>query len=101
MALIAVLLAHPARHVWTSKGPTETVERHVDWSARLVAGDSIKASAFELPPGLVADAARNTELIATVSITGGEAGQTYEVLNRVTTARGLVLTQAIKLRVKS
>lgn len=101
MSQIVVLLASPARHVWSSKGSNETRDYGVDWSARLAVGDTIKASTFEFPRGTVAVSASHTDAVATVRISEGRAGEAYEVLNRVVTARGLTLEQAVKLRIKS
>ncbi|TFV34559.1 hypothetical protein E4K66_30805 [Bradyrhizobium frederickii] len=89
------------RAVWPAKLADETVDYAVDWTARLAAGDAIGASTFELPKGLVSPKASNTDKVATVWISGGAAGQAYEIVNRVTTAKGAELAQAIRLRVKT
>lgn len=102
MARTVVLLARTARNVWPPKDPAERrIEYAVDWSARLSAGDALASSTFELPSGLVAENAVNTATVATVQISGGAAGQAYEVVNRVTTAKGAALEQTIRLRVKT
>ncbi|BAL77036.1 hypothetical protein [Bradyrhizobium cosmicum] len=102
MSRITVLLARTARHVWPPKDPAERrVEYAIDWAARLGAGDALAASTFELPSGLVAENAVNTATVASVQISGGAAGCAYEIVNRVTTAKGAELEQAIRLRVKT
>jgi hypothetical protein len=93
-----VLLARPARHAWAPMVAGETVDREVDWSARLK-GDELARSEFHLPPGLKATQASNGQQVTTLWISGDAAG-VYEVVNRVTTAKGRELEQAIKLRVK-
>jgi hypothetical protein len=102
MARMTVLLPRVARNVWPPKDPAERrVEYAVDWTARLGAEDDLARSDFELPTGLVAESASNTAKIATVWISGGAAGQAYEIVNRITTAKGAELEQAIRLRVKT
>lgn len=101
-ARTAVLLARAARHVWPPKDPADRrVAYAVDWTARLDAGDTLAASTFELPGGLIAENAANTATAASVQISGGAAGCAYEIVNRVTTTRGAELEQAIRLRVKT
>jgi len=94
-----VLLARPARHAWAQMAAGETVDREVDWTARLK-GDELAHSEFSLPPGLRAAQASNDKQVTGLRISGDAAG-VYEVVNRVTTAKGRELEQAIKLRVKS
>lgn len=89
------------RAVWPAKLANETVDFAIDWSARLVAGDAIASSTFALPPGLISPKAGNDDKVATVWISGGEAGQAYDVVNRVTTKAGAAFEQAIRLRVKT
>lgn len=102
MSRTVVLLQRTARHVWPPKDPAERrIVYAVDWTARLAEGDALASSAFELPSGLVAENAANTETVASVQISGGAAGHAYEIVNRVTTAKGAELEQAIRLRVKT
>lgn len=102
MSRSVVLLPRTARHVWPPKDPAERrIEYAVDWTARLADGDALAASTFALPSGLVAENASNTDKVATVQISGGAAGQAYEIVNRVTTAKGAELELAIRLRVKT
>ncbi|WP_441268685.1 phage fiber-tail adaptor protein [Bradyrhizobium sp. 215_C5_N1_1] len=89
------------RAVWPAKLADETVDFSVDWSARLAAGDAIASSTFALPSGLISPKSENSDKVATVWISGGEAGQAYGVVNRVTTRTGTVLEQTILLRVKT
>lgn len=94
----AVLLPRNARHVWPAKPADQTLDFAVDWTARL-GDDALTQSTFLLPPGLSADRADNKLVVATVVLSGGVAGQAYEIENRVKTRAGRVLSQNIKLRV--
>jgi hypothetical protein len=99
---VVKLLPRPALHVWIRDQAAETEDYVVDWSARLAAGDTIAASSFFLPKGdLVAVTSSNKATCATVRISGGTAGQAYEIVNRITTKAGRKLQQSIRLRVKA
>lgn len=98
---IVVLLARPARHIWPPKAPADLADFSIDWTARLGAGDAVATSRFELPPGLVSPRASNTGTVATVWISGGAEGAAYEIVNRVTTAKGRECEQTVRLRVKT
>jgi hypothetical protein len=95
------LQVRPALHIWVRDQAAEVEDYTADWTARLAAGDAIAASTFELPKAdLVAERASNTLELAIVRISGGTAGQAYEIVNRITTRSGRELQQAIRLRVK-
>ena len=92
--------------VWPTKGPTETLDYDVDWSDRLV-GDSIQSSGWQIEQtdgALVMGAFPSTfDLQATkVWLSGGTVGQTYTLLNTITTLNGdtMVETVLINVRVK-
>jgi hypothetical protein len=95
----AVLLSYRARHIWKSKDAAETAKRSVDWTARLAKDDAIVSSTFELPAGLIAKKATNTDTVTTILLSGGCAGVAYEVVNRVMTRDGAEIDQAIRVRV--
>lgn len=79
------------------KDPDATVDFAVDWSEWL-AGDTITTSVWLVPEGLVpaglveeaSPAASVVGDVATVWLSGGVAGTSYTVTNRVTTAAGRV-----------
>ena len=100
-ARVVTLLARRARHVWPPKDAAATLDFGLDWSARLVEADVIEGSTFELPRGLVAVRASHAAKVTAVWISGGSAGESYEVFNRVKTSRGLEIEQAVKLKIKS
>ncbi|MET3991669.1 hypothetical protein ABID65_003309 [Bradyrhizobium sp. S3.9.2] len=89
------------RAVWPSKTADETGDYGLDWSGRLAKGDSIVDSTFELPKGLISPQASNTDKVAIVLISGGAAGESYDVRNRVKTKGGALLEQTVRLKVKS
>jgi hypothetical protein len=82
-----------------SKTPQETKDYSLDWSADLAA-DTIATSAWTISPGdpTVAQASATTTL-ATVWISGGIVGNTYDVTNSIVTAGGRTLTKTFRLYV--
>ena len=70
-----------------AKDPDAVLDYAVDW-LRWLAGDEIATSVWIVPDGLtrVSDAATTTK--ATVWLSGGTAGQSYTLTNRITTTGG-------------
>lgn len=86
---------------WPPKDPDELLDYKVDWSKRL-GSDTITASAWPDPPvgiSVVQEsyAPKNT----TIWLSGGELGQTYTFVNRITTAGGRVMEQSITLTIRA
>lgn len=76
------------------KDPDATLDYAVDWSAWL-AGDTLSASEWIVPEDLTQDGETHTDTVATVVLSGGEAGRTYRITNRITTAGGRVTDETI------
>jgi hypothetical protein len=73
------------------KDPGEVKDYAVDWSARLVDGDTISTSTFTVPTGIIEPeepATATTATVATVWLSGGTAGVDYRVTNHIVTAQG-------------
>jgi hypothetical protein len=70
------------------KDPSALLDYTLDWSAWLVAGDTILTAAFVAPPDLVVDDSSRVDTAATVWLSGGTHGKYYEVRCAVTTANG-------------
>lgn len=71
-----------------TKDPNATLDYLVNWSTWLN-GDTISASTWAIPSGLTQPfSATNTTTTATVWLAGGTAGDTYSVVNHITTAGG-------------
>jgi hypothetical protein len=102
---------------WPVKDPDEVLDYDVDWTQRLysadeldqvaagatvVPADTIASSQFTLPAGtLVANSSSFTSVRTKVWLSGGADGQSYLVLNRITTVGGRTMDQTMKLKVKS
>ncbi len=60
-------------------------------------GDTISSSTWIVPSGLTEDSASHTTTTTTIWLSGGTAGQTYEVVNRITTAAGRKNDQTLEI----
>jgi hypothetical protein len=79
--------------------PNADLDYAVNWTAWLD-GDTIAASAWDVPTPLTSDQAAFTATTATVWVQGGTAGVDYQVRNRITTAAGRVEDRTITLMVR-
>jgi hypothetical protein len=70
-----------------TKDPNAVLDYTIDWT-RWLAGDQIATSEWLVPLGLTKTADSKTASSATVWLSGGTAGQSYTVTNRVTTSAG-------------
>jgi hypothetical protein len=91
---------------WPAKDPNDVLDYSLDWRTyRLVVGDNISASTWFTdstgsPPDLTMDSDNFDADVTTVWLSGGVAGTTYIVTNRVTTDAGRSMDQSVKLKVK-
>ena len=70
-----------------TKDPNAVLDYTIDWT-RWLAGDQIATSEWLVPAGLAKMADSKTASSATVWLSGGTAGQSYTVTNRITTSAG-------------
>lgn len=70
-----------------TKDPTAVLDYTIDWT-RWLAGDQIATSEWLVPAGLTKMADSKTASSATAWLSGGTAGQSYTVTNRITTSAG-------------
>ena len=89
---------------WPFKDPNEVLDYAIDWTARLVGGDTITDSEWSIvdtDPTLTIDAEElDPAGMTTVWLAGGTVGTTYHVLNRITTLGGRTMDQTVRLKVK-
>lgn len=81
------------------KDPDNTDYRGVDWTADLGSA-TISVSAWTVPAGLTKGAEFIDAGKTYVFLSGGVAGTTYELKNRITTSDNRILEQSFKLEVK-
>ncbi len=82
------------------KDPNEVLDYVRDWSA-LLDTDTISSSTWTPDVGITKDSSSNTTTTATVWLSGGTAGTTYGVLNRIVTAGGRTHDFTIRIVVQS
>jgi len=82
-----------------TKDPNAVLDYSIDWT-RWLAGDQIAASEWIVPSGLTKMADSKTSTSATVWLSGGTAGQSYIVTNRITTAAGRTEDRSFTIRVE-
>lgn len=85
---------------WLPKDPDEVLDYLVDWSARLEA-DTIATSTWIVPDGITADTDSSAAATTTIWLSGGTLGETYTLLNRITTVGGRTMDQSVKISIKA
>lgn len=81
------------------KDPDAVIDYQVDWWAWLDE-DTISSSSWIVPAGITKDSDSYTDKAATIWLSGGTAGQSYELTNRITTAGGRTDDRTITITVK-
>jgi hypothetical protein len=83
-----------------TKDPDATLDYSVEWEQWLPPGDAIAASVWSVPSGLVGVSEELSSTLATAVVSGGTVGETYELVNRVTTTSGKVDDRSIWLTIR-
>lgn len=92
--------------VWDFKDSNEVLDYYVDWASRMTENDEIASSDWEFAedPDEALDIDSNSFNVSThktlVWLSGGTAGQSYELTNRITTTDGRTMDQTVKLKIK-
>lgn len=82
-----------------AKDPDAVLDYSVDW-ARWLSGDEIATSEWIVGSGLTKASETNSPTKTTVWISGGAAGQSYSVTNRITTTGGRTEDRSFMIRVE-
>ena len=98
--LLALLTGLAWGYTTFLKDPDATLDYTVDWSDWLDPNDTISASAWSVPSGLTQVSASYTPTSATIWLSGGTAGQRYDVRNRITTAAGRIDDRTVRFNVQ-
>lgn len=80
--------------------PDATLDYSIDWSRWLAEGETVTASAWEVPSDLENENDDNAAGIATVWVSGGTAGTEYRLTNHITTSAGRTDDRSIALVVQ-
>lgn len=82
-----------------TKDPNATLPYSIDWGANWLGSDTIADSSWTVPAGLTQVSSSFTTKIATVVISGGTIGQSYDLVNRITTALGYIDERTLTIQV--
>ena len=82
-----------------TKDPNAVLDYTIDWT-RWLAGDQVATSEWLPSTGLTKMADTKTASSATVWLSGGTAGQSYTVTNRITTTGGRTEDRSVTIRVE-
>lgn len=85
-----------------TKDPDATLDFAIDWSANLVAGDTIIGATWTVPAGLTQPSTPVASVVgakAIVWLAGGTVGQVHSVGCRIVTAQGRIDERAIIIRI--
>lgn len=67
------------------KDPQAVLDYSVDWTSFLETAETIFSSQWIVPTGITLAESGHTTKVATAWLSGGTLGQSYELVNRVTT----------------
>lgn len=82
------------------KDPSDVLDYVFDWSAWLGASETISTSTTTVPSGIVKDSESNTTTAATVWISGGTAGNTYRIANKIVTNQARTVERSVTIQVE-
>lgn len=81
------------------KDDNAVLDYQFDWSGWLGVGETITTSQMFVDSGLTLDSQSNTTDVVTIWLSGGTAGKSYKVRNRVTTSAARTEERTITVRV--
>ena len=87
---------------WPFKDPDEILDYEIDWSTRVVNGDTIGLSFWDAQPGgltMLSDSVAGLSTI--IWLQAGIEGTTYSLTNHIYTTGGRQMDQTVRLRIKS
>src|SRR5512147_1489232 len=78
------------------KYPTDNLDYTIDWSADLGA-ETIISSTWTVPTGITSSGSSNTNTTTTTYLSGGSLGESYLIINTITTSGGHTYSQPFTL----
>lgn len=82
------------------KDPDAVLDYQVDWSSWLATGETISSSDWVVQTGITETSASNTTTTATIWLSGGTAGVTYTVTNRIVTTASRTNDRSLYITVR-
>ena len=84
-----------------TKDPDATLDYQINWAAWLADDDTISNSSFiSNSDDITVESSSFTDTTSTVWLSGGQAGSSYEITNRITTTLGRIDDRTIKIKCK-
>lgn len=80
--------------------PDALMDYTIDWGSRWLGTDTIATSEWIVPDGINMNTTSNTPTKATIWLSGGTLGESYDVTNRVTTDGGRIQDQTLRIVIK-
>ena len=81
------------------KDPYAVLDYSLDWTNWMPSGDTISAITITADAGITIDSTTNTNYIATAYISGGTAGNIYNIEYKITTTNGLKDSRNFRIKV--
>lgn len=92
---------------WPAKDPDEVLDYRLDWLGTpskpgplYGLDDQISNSLWVVPPGLTSEIETSDNGSSTIWLSGGATGESYNILNRITTSAGRTMDQTVLLAIK-
>lgn len=82
------------------KDPASVLDYGIDWSDWLDSGETISTSTWTVPVGITKDSESNGDTSTLVWLSGGTAGTTYELANKIVTSDGRTVERTIEIIVE-
>lgn len=82
------------------KDPQSTLDYTVDWTSWMAAGDAISSVVWTVPSGITQASVSATDTTATIWLSGGTVGQSYNVQCKITTSGGRTDERTITIIVR-
>lgn len=89
------LTVEPVR-TW-DKDPAEVWKYGISWVPALATGETISTSTWAVPAGITKDSESNSTTVASLVLSGGTAGETYDCVNTITTSLGNTGVRTIRI----
>lgn len=88
--------------LWPPKDPAETLDYDLDWTARLD-GDTILTSIWGISSGVSLTIVSSSFIspVTKIWLTSGILGQTYTLINTVTTGNGDIMVESVQITMQT
>jgi len=84
---------------YIEKDPYAVLDYSLDWTNWMPSGDTITSIAVSADAGITIDSTTNTDYIATANISGGTAGNIYNIEFKIVTTNGLRDSRNFRIKV--